>query len=327
MMRVVSGRWSAASIAAVLALGLLVAFPFVASPYLQGLAVVALLYATVAASWDITLGYAGLFNLAHLAFFGVGAYVSGMLTHSLGIDPWLGVVAAAAGAAVTAAIVYLPVSRLRGIYVSLVTFAFTQLVLRFVLSAAPLTGGQSGFTQIPPLMIGGVALVGRSPWSIYLAGGLLVATVVVLRAFVRSDHGTALVALRDGELYAISRGVSVLNTRLLAFVVSAVFTGAAGAVYTHYLGALTPGVLDFSLVTLLLSMVLVGGSATIYGPVAAALVLGISVEWLGPIGPFRFIIVALLVLVTVILFPSGAWGAIGRLRGAFRWGSGRSSTS
>jgi len=318
MIQLARRRWSIAPIMAAVALALLVALPFVASPYLQGLAVVALLYATVAASWDITLGYTGLFNLAHIAFFGVGAYTSGILSVTFGVDPWLGVLAGAVGATATAAIVYLPVSRLRGIYVALITFAFTQLALRFVLSARELTGGQSGFTRIPPLRIGDVALVGGSPWSIYLAGGLLVLTVVVLRAFVRSDHGTALIALRDGELYAISRGISVLNIRLLAFVVSAVFTGAAGAVYTHYLGALTPGVLDFSLVTLLLSMVLVGGAATIYGPAAAALVLGVSIEWLGPIGPLRFVIVSLLVLLTVILFPSGVWGAIGRLQGEVR---------
>lgn len=315
MIRAVRSRWSIASTATVLALALLVVFPFVANRYLQGLVVVALLYATVAASWDITLGYTGLFNLAHLAFFGVGAYTSGVLS-AAGVDPWFGVVAGAIAASVTAAVVYLPVSRLRGIYVALITFAFASLALRFILTARQLTGGQAGFTQLPPLRIGDVALVGGSPGSIYLAGGLLVITIAVLRAFVRSDHGTALVALRDGELYAISRGVSVRRTRLFAFVMSAVFTGAAGAVYTHYLGALTPGVFDFSLSTLLLSMVLVGGAATIYGPAAAALVLGVAVEWLGPIGPIRFIIVAVLVLLTVILLPSGVWGAIGRLRRA-----------
>lgn len=289
---------------------LLVGFPFVTSSYLQGLAVVALLYAVVAASWDLTLGYAGVFNFAHLAFFGIGAYTAGILSVQAGIEPWLGLVAGVIAAVAASVVVYVPVSRLRGIYVALITFAFAQLTLRFAVSATDLTGGELGLAGVPPLRLGGVDLVGGSIWSFYFAAFLLVASVAVLRWFVRSDYGVSLVALKDAETYAISRGVSVSRARLLAFIFSAIFTGAAGATYTYYLQVISPGVLHFSLVTLVLSMVLVGGAGTLYGPVIAAVVLGIADELLAPIGPVRFVIVSALVLVTILSFPVGIWGGV-----------------
>jgi len=302
----------------VLGLALLVSFPLVASPYLQGLGVIALLYATVAASWDVTLGYAGVFNFGHLAFFGIGAYTAGILTADAGVEPWLGLVAGAVVAAIASVIVYVPVSRLRGIYVALITFAFAQLVLRFAVSATDLTGGELGLAGVAPLSIAGVDLVGGSVWSFYLAAGLLVISIIALRAFVRSDYGISLLALRDAEAYAISRGMSVGRSRVLAFVVSALFTGAAGAIYTYYLQIISPEVLDFSLVTLVLSMVLLGGAATLYGPVVAAIILGFADELLAPVGPLRFVIVSALVLLTILLFPSGMWGGITRRPDALR---------
>src|SRR5439155_10441191 len=96
--------------------------------YYQNLAILALLYAVVASNWDLTIGYAGLFNFAHIAFFGLGAYTTGVLTTKYTISPWLGIAAAVGLSVVVGAAVAFPATRLRGIYVALTTFAFTALV-------------------------------------------------------------------------------------------------------------------------------------------------------------------------------------------------------
>jgi branched-chain amino acid transport system permease protein len=297
-------------------------FPFVVTdPYLRHLAVLALIYATVAASWDLTLGYAGVFNFAHPALFGVGAYASGIVSARLGLSPWLGIAIGGMTAAALSALIFIPVSRLRGIYVCLITFAAAQLCLYVAVTGSDITGGYLGLSGIPSLTIGGLDLGRNAVGMFYVSGALLVLALVVLRALVNSDFGMSLVALRDFEDYAISRGVSVARQRLIAFVASAVFTGAAGALYTHYLLSISPEVFGFSISTLLLSMVLVGGIATIYGSVVAAIGITMISDMLASLGPWRFVIVAILIIATMRFFPAGLWGLAAQVRTRLSRGS------
>jgi branched-chain amino acid transport system permease protein len=302
----------------VLAVIVLVAFPLVTDRYTRNLGVLALIYATVAMSWDLTLGYAGVFNFAHLAFFGIGAYTSGVLAAHAGVSPWIGLLIGALSAVLISAVVFVPMSRLRGIYVALISFAFGQLTLRFVVSASDLTGGYLGLTGVPALTIGGQKLDSNSIAAFYLAGIIAVVAAICLRAFVRSDVGASLVALRDSEPYAASRGISVARVRLLSFLVSAAFTGLAGAFYTFYLKIITPEVLNFSLITLILSMVLLGGIATIYGPIAAAIILTFATDFMAPLGPYRFMIIAVLVIASMWLAPGGLVGLARQVTGRTR---------
>ena len=140
---------------AVIGLIVFLAIPFVITDKLLiHLAILGMFYAIVASNWDLTLGYAGVFNFAHLAFFGIGGYTSGILAVKLGISPWLGIPAGGAVAAVASVIVSIPAIRLRGIYVALLTFACSQLVLLLLLSQPLITGGQSGLVGVPQLSIG-----------------------------------------------------------------------------------------------------------------------------------------------------------------------------
>jgi branched-chain amino acid transport system permease protein len=298
----------------------LIALAFAAAPlvvqdaYLRHLAALGMIYATVAASWDLTLGYAGVFNFAHPALFGVGAYVSGLVSARLGLSPWIGLLIGAASAVVISILIFVPVSRLRGIYVALMTFAAAQLLLYVVVTQSDLTGGYLGLSGIPDLSIGGIAFGRNAVATYYLAGVLLLFATIVLRSVVRSDLGVSLIALRDFEGYAVSRGVSVARQRLLAFIFSAVFTGAAGGLYTFYLLSISPEVFGFSISTLLLSMVLVGGIATIYGSIVAALGLTVISDMLASLGPVRFIFISVLIVLTMRFFPGGIWGLGAALR-------------
>ena len=284
--------------------------PLVLNGYLRHLAILGMLFAVAASNWDLTLGYAGVFNFAHIAFFGLGAYTSGILSVKLGVSPWLGILAGIVVAVAVSAIVSVPAIRLRGIYVALLTFAFSQLVLLIILSQHEITGGLQGLVGVPNLTVGTFNFRDSRVAYFYLCGGLLLASTIFLRRVVNSDLGLSLVALRDFEEYAISRGVPLARQRFLAFVFSAMFTGAAGAVFSHYLIVASPEFFGFSYAVLFLSMILVGGSSTIYGPIVAGILLTIISELLSGLGPVRFMIVAVIIILTMRFFPQGIWGLV-----------------
>ena len=284
----------------------------ISGAYYQNLAILALLYAVVASNWDLTIGYAGLFNFAHIAFFGLGAYVSGVLTTKYGISPWLGIAAAVGVCVVVSAVIAFPATRLRGIYVALTTFAFTELVSSLIVSRTSLTGGSAGLVLIPSLKVGSYDFYFNNAGYFYVAEILLILSTVFLRVLVRSDFGLGFVAIREFEEYASSRGVPVARQRLLALVISGVFTGAAGAVYAHYLGVASPDIFGFGFVTLFLSMVILGGAGTIYGPIVAAIILTFFTEsrQLSGQGDLKFMTISVLIVLVLLFARGGIWGAV-----------------
>lgn len=300
-------------IGALLIAGLLVPI-FVQDVYLRHLFIISFIYGIVAASWDITLGYAGIFNFAHIAFFGVGVYATGLCAKVLGFDPWLAMLVGGGAASVAAAIVALPVVRLQGVYVVLVTFAFSQLVMQLVINQSDFTGGTQGMVRIPTLWLPDYNFLRDNKFGYYyVAFALLVVSAVCLRWLVRSDFGLSIKALRDSEDYAVSRGIPVARQRLIALVVSAFFTGLAGGFYVTYVRVASPEVFDFSTVSLVLSMVLVGGTSSIYGPLLAAIMLTFISEGLANIDNFaegRHMLMAVVMIVVLLFLPKGLASAL-----------------
>lgn len=277
---------------------------------IQNLAVLSLLYAVVASNWDLTLGYAGIFNFAHVAFFGVGCYVAAISSLQFGVPSWVDLLLAVAVVAVMSGITSALALRLRGIYVALVTFALTELCVAVINSQKDITGGPLGLAGVPDLTIGKFAFSADGRAYFYAAELLLIASTLAMRWLANSDFGMSLVALRDFEDYAVSRGVPAMRQRVVAIVASGVFTSLAGALYAHYLSVASPDIFSFSLTTLLLSMVLVGGAATTYGPIVAALVLTVVTEELAGIGNLRFMVIAVLIVLTLRFLPGGVWSFV-----------------
>ena len=280
----------------------------VSSTYYRSILVVSLLYAVVAASWDLTLGYAGVFNFAQVATFGVGAYATGILAlHN--VPPVLSMVLAVVIGVAYNGLVAIPVLRLRGVYVALITFAAAQLVGSVVLGWTSLTGGSTGLVLVPDLQIGSIDLNSSSVAFIYLAEGLLLITVVVLRWLVASPFGLSLMAGRDAEDYASSRGIPLGRQRVIALGIGASFSSAAGAVFAEYLSSASPTIFSFGTATLVLSMVLVGGAGTVFGPAVAALVLTFlqNARQVAGLGPVTFMITAALIILVLRFLPGGLW--------------------
>lgn len=303
---------------ALLVLGLillLVAPLALTGSYARHLLIVSLVYAIVAANWDVSLGLGGLFNFAHLAFFGIGLYTSAILSKQFGVDPWLSIVLAGVVTTAAAALVSLPVIRLRGIYVVLVTFAFGQLVQQIVLSQADVTGGSQGMVMVPSLRIGvlNFARDGKFAYC-YAAIALFAVSVLLLRRLVGSRLGITIRAVRDDETYATARGISAARTHFLAIVVSAPLTGIAGGFFVAYARVASTEVFGFGTLSLVLSMVLLGGVGTLYGPIVAAFVLTFVSEALVGLGLWRFLIISAAMIVVLIVFPGGLASVFQRRR-------------
>ncbi|MEJ8572997.1 branched-chain amino acid ABC transporter permease [Microbaculum marinum] len=277
--------------------------------YVRHLFIIAFIYAIVAASWDLSLGYAGIFNFGHVAFFGIGVYATGLSAKLLGVDPWLAMVIGGLGASVAAALIALPVVRLQGVYVVLVTFAFSQLVLQVVISQSEVTGGTQGLVRVPTIELFGYNFLRDYKFGYYyVALAILVVSTIAMRWIVRSDFGLSLKALRDNEDYGLSRGIPIGLQRLKVLVVSAFFAGVAGGLFAIYLRVASPEVFGFSTLSLILSMVLVGGTSSIYGPIFAALALTFFSEGLASVEGLaegRYMIIAAAMIVVLLFLPKG----------------------
>jgi ABC-type branched-subunit amino acid transport system permease subunit len=274
--------------------------------YLRHIAIVALLYAALVSSWNLTLGFAGVFNFGHMAFFAVGAYAAAILTQTFGLSPWLGMAAGIVSSVIASVIVCLPVLRLKGIYVVLVTFAFGQLCYQVVLNQRDITGGTFGIVSIPPLEIFGWSFASSlNIGYYYFALVMLVASTIYVKRLVTSDFGRTVIALRDNETYAVSRGVATAKIRLLIFIASAVFPGAIGALYAFYVRSASPDLFGFSLITLGLSMLLVGGIGTVWGPLIGAATLTVVSELMADLGPGRYLVIAAMIILVLRFLPGG----------------------
>lgn len=290
---------------------------FVTDSYIRHLFIIAFIFAIIASNWDLSLGYAGLFNFGHLAFFGVGAYTAAIASRVLEWSPWLGILLGGITAALAAAVIAAPVARLRGIYVVLVTFAFGQLCLQLVLSQSQITGGAEGIVRIPALSLGDYRFNRDFNLAYYYTGfGLLAMSTLFLLAVTHSTFGKSLRAVRDNPEYAASRGISVARQRVLALTMSAVFTGMAGGFYAVYLRVASPDVFGFATLSLALSMLLIGGVGSVIGPILAALALTFVNESLAGIRgleDLRFVLVAVAMIIVLRIAPGGSMEMLSRL--------------
>ncbi|MEU8037508.1 branched-chain amino acid ABC transporter permease [Streptosporangium sp. NPDC049078] len=288
----------------------LVALPMVfTDPHSRLLLILFTMYGVLAMSWNLTLGFAGIFNFAQIGFFGIGAYTTGILATRTGIDPWLALPISGVSALIASLVAFLPVLRLRGIYVGLATYVFSQLCIYLVLGQAGLTGGSNGIVGIPRLSLGDVNLRADGRIGYYFLGAaLLFAVTVLVRVLTRSTLGMSLLALRDNEALATSRGVSRVRQHLIVFMVGAAVAGVAGSFNAFLNGVVSTDVFGFGYLTLLLSMIFLGGSGSVYGPIAGAVVVTLVSDVLQDAGAWRDMAIAMLILVVLWIAPKGLAG-------------------
>lgn len=272
------------------------------NPFVLHLLILGLVYAVITSNWDLVVGYSGIFNFGHLAFFAIGAYSAPIIGRSFGISPWLCLPIGGVLAAIGSLVIALPVLRVRGLYFSLLTYVFGQIFYSLVLlNPGNITGGSQGLMSIPALRLGSITLNRSDKFaSYYLALALFLISGVVLYITLRSKVGLALKALRDSENYAISRGINPYKYKILAIILSAFLTGAVGAFYAQYLGVVGPGIMGWGSFLLVMSMLVLGGLGTLFGPMIASFILLFISEFLSGVGAYRYIILGCVMIVVLL---------------------------
>jgi branched-chain amino acid transport system permease protein len=281
--------------------------------------VVTLLIALAGQGWNILGGYGGQYSFGHAAFFGTGAYVTGVLQVRFGVNAWVGFAAGIAGAAAVGAFIGGLVfrARLRGSYFALVTLAFAE-VLRIVASVAPITGAGVGTLIKLDLHAWSFQFESRAVFY-WVILALVAISLVIARLLERSRFGAWLIAVRENEDAAMALGVDATVVKLGAMVLSAAITAAAGCFYAQYFLFIDAGIAYGTWISIeALLTPIIGGVGTVFGPLLGALVVkafGESAKLITGDAPGLDLIAYGSALVLVIAFaPRGVIGAVADAR-------------
>ena len=253
---------------------------------------------------NLLMGYAGQISLGHAAFFGLGAYSSGILTATYHVNPWLALVAGLVICGIAAYLIGVPALKLRGYYLAMATLGFGIIVYIILNEAQKWTGGPSGLAGIPSLAVGGLSF--NTPGRLYLLIWPTVGVILALSAnLVDSRTGRALRALHEGENAAQSLGVNTARLKLLIFIWSSLYASLAGSFYAHTLNFVAPASFGFMFSIKLVTMVVLGGMASIWGSLLGAAVLTVLPEMLTVFHDYEVIIFGAILMVVMIFLPQG----------------------
>ena len=276
--------------------------------YLMTLLILFFVQAVVAQSWNLIMGYGGIYSFAQVALFAVGGWTSGVLVHSLGWNPFFAILFAPLVAVVAALGIGLPTLRLRGVYVVLLTIAFHELARVFAVTGPRfISGGGYGLVTVQTFQFGNAVGDQRTIYLYYLAGLIFAVATFTIWRVIHSPLGVAMIALRDSETYAVSRGINQFRVRIVVFAISAFFTGLAGGYSTHYNGGISTTIFDFPRIIDLLAMIVIGGWGTFGGPIlGAGLVIGLD-QYLVALGDYQTLLLGLALAGIAVFAPQGVW--------------------
>lgn len=298
-----------------LALALLALPQLGLSSYVMHIAILALMWATAGMAWNLLGGYCGQVSFGHAAFFGMGAYCSGLMAHHFELSPWLGFLVSVPCVAVLALVMGFIVLRLRGPYFVLATLAIGELLRIVAENLVDLTQGNLG-------VLIQRTWVEKDPYY-YVILALALGSFALVRAIMESRWGYYFVAIREDQDAAESLGINTTLYKTIALTISAVITGFTGAFYMNYMGYIDPQIVfslgDISILTIM--VVMVGGVATYLGPWVGAVIMVILAEWvrsLPVIGTGYQTLFGIMLIVIIIFLPNGLVGDFPKIKRMFR---------
>lgn len=292
----------------VLAVPLLLSYDY----YSLSILTMAGIFVIIVLGLNLLLGFAGQISLGHGALFGIAAYTSAVLTGTYGLPLAAGMLSGVGLTALIALVVGMPVFKLKGYYLAMATLGFGLIVYIFFNEAIGLTGGPSGFVGIPPLKFAGFAFDSDLSFF-YLVWTVVTLVLLVSLNLIRSRYGRALMALHASDKAAQSMGVNVSRYKLCVFVLSAAYAGIAGVLYAHYLGFVAPSSFGFHFSVQLITMVVLGGMASLWGGMAGAVFLTVMPEFLRSYENLEVIIYGLILILCMMFLPQGLAGGLSKL--------------
>jgi branched-chain amino acid transport system permease protein len=266
------------------------------------------IYCIITIGLSLLMGYAGQISLGHAAFFGIGAYLSAILTTRFGLNPWMCMAIACAMTSIVAFVVGAPSLKLKGHYLAMATLAFGIIVFIIFNEEAQWTGGPDGMTGIPGISIFGFSLntVTRYYYFVWIT---VLAVFFFTVNIIESDAGRALRAIHTSEAAAMAMGVNVPGCKIVVFAYSAALASIAGSLYAHYMNFINPSSFDIFFGIKLVIMISLGGMHYIWGAIAGALIITfLSYEWLHYFEDLEILVYGAILLITTIFLPQGLAG-------------------
>lgn len=292
--------WSTAA----LTLGVAAVGFWVDNPYTLQLLIVIGIHTLLALGLNMLMGYAGQISLGHAAFFGLGAYGSGILTTHFHWSPLAALPVVLAAACLVGYGIGRPVLRLSGYYLAMGTLGLGIIAHVIFREWDTYTGGASGLVGIPPLIVGSILVeLGRS--GFYAVWATVVLCFILCGRVVDSRVGWALRALGDSQGAAAACGIHTAHLKAVMFSFSAVMAALAGYLYAHLLGFISPSSFDFLMSIRMVTMVVIGGMASIWGSLLGASVITLLPEWLHVFSDYEMMIYGLILMVVMIFLPQG----------------------
>lgn len=273
----------------------------------------------LAVAFNLVMGYAGQFSLGHAGFMAIGAYSASAFTifftrgtlHIPGVISWqaqgmflCAMLVGGLAAALAGFLVGVPSLRLKGDYLAIVTLGFGEII-RVIFQNMEAVGGPRGLSGIP------------KQTDLFWSFSMAFIAIYVVTALVRSVYGSGFLVTRDDEVAAEAMGVNTTKYKVIAFVLSAFFTGIGGALYAHLVRTITPDGFNFQKSVEILVMVIFGGLGNVIGVIFAAIFLGALNELLRDVSQWRMVIYSLLLIVIMILRPGGLLGTPTEIRRLF----------
>nr|WP_319564573.1 branched-chain amino acid ABC transporter permease [uncultured Rhodoferax sp.] len=287
-----------------LIMAVLLVLPFVLpNSFYVDLAIRMAINAVIVLGLNLLIGFAGQISLGHAGFLGIGAYATAILSTHFGWHPLLAMAAGAAAAGLLAAMVARPIFKLKGHYLAMATLGLGIIIHIVVRTEAQWTGGPDGM-PVPPMSLAGFEISGDKHWY-WIVAMLLSVSVWASLNMINSPFGRALRALHGSEVASKVVGVDVVRYKVAIFVLSAVFASIMGSVTAHYVGFVTPNLADFFHSIELVTMVVIGGMASVYGSVLGAVLLTALPQALTSFEGWETVAFGGILMLSMIFMPKG----------------------
>ncbi|MFA5621485.1 MAG: branched-chain amino acid ABC transporter permease [Thermovirgaceae bacterium] len=281
--------------------------------YFSTVAIMIGIYALVASGLNIIVGFAGQISLGHAAFFGIGAYSSALLCTKAGFSFWWSLPLATLITGLIGALLGIPSLRVRDDFLAITTIGI-NFIVRSIFLYVPFFGGALGIGGIPTPVLFATRLRGQYYLALILVLLALVTWFTFL--FVRTWTGLATEAMREEETAAGAMGISHVRFKILAFTIGSAMAGLGGVLYAHFVNFISPDDFGFPVSIMLLSMAVLGGMGSIWGPILGAIVLGSLPELFRPLVQYRMLLYGIALLLVIRFQPQGILGEgsiLGRL--------------
>lgn len=264
----------------------------------------AVLYIIISIGLDLSLGYCGQLNLAHSAFYAIGAYTTAILTTQFGFNFWEALPVSILLSTFCGILIGLPSLRVRSHYLAIATLGLSIAINNVIINLNDFTGGPTGISGIPKPSFFGISL--DSEYRYYY---LVLAIAVILFFFARfiTTHGMgrSFRAVREDHIAAQALGINIAKQQILSFALSGLFAGVAGTLYAHMLSYVSPDTFNFNEMMFMLTIVVIGGMGNIYGSIAGALILIIAREWLNQFQNWQQVVYGAMIVMLVVFLPGG----------------------